>query len=183
MADQDQVMNIARERAERRIDEALGDLRTAAREIATRHGIPDGIAGHAVEELLGRIAYVPSMARDLRRATGQALAKQELERAFERDEPSNLSGEAPDPVGPVTATPVVHPSTVGASVPMGLDLTDLDGVTVQTVRALKAAGLRVVGDVVNVPDEHLLKLNGIADKSLAQLRTAIAKASTPKARP
>ena len=78
MSDAEQITAIARERAEKRIDGALGDLKKAAREIGNKYGIPDGIAGHSIEELLGRIAYIPTMARDMRRACGQELAKQEL---------------------------------------------------------------------------------------------------------
>ena len=61
-----------------------------------------------------------------------------------------------------------------------MPVDDLSGVTTQTVKALKEAGLFTVGDVAAVPDAHLLKFKGIAEKSLAQVRAAIAKASGAK---
>lgn len=177
------MTQVARERADKRIDAALGALRQAAKAIGTEYEIPDGIAGHSVDELLGRMAYVPSMARDLRRATAQELAKQEISRAFEggpvkdsrRPETRRPPPQAPPPPPP----PPVDPSKLPPSAPVGLDLAELSGVTVQTVRALKEAGLTNVGQVMSVPDEHLLKIPGVAEKSLAQLRTAIARASAP----
>lgn len=175
--DEGTVTQVARERADKRIDEALGALRKAAREIGLRYDIPEGIVGHSVEELLGRMAYVPSMARDLRRATAQELAKQEITRAFEPAKPeTHGSATSPTP-------PVVDPSKLPPSAPVGLDVAELSGVTVQTVRALKAAGLTNVGQVMTVPDEHLEKISGLGAKSVAQIRTAIARASTPPTPP
>lgn len=166
-------MQVARERADKRLDSAIGQLRAAARKIGEAHNIPENIQGHSIEELLGRMAYIPSMARDLRRAAGQELAKQELAAAFDRPAP-------PRDTPPARHVPPVDPSKIGASVPVGLDIAELSGITVQTQRALKAAGMNTVGDVYMVPDEHLLKVSGIAEKSLQQLRAAIAKASQPK---
>ena len=172
MSDAEQITAIARERAEKRIDGALGDLKKAAREIGTKYGIPDGIAGHTIEELLGRIAYIPTMARDMRRVCGQELAKQELDKFLSDDE------AAPNVAEPVsTAGPVIEPSLIAGNIPVGLDVGDLDGVTVQAINALRDAGLNKVGDVVNVPDAHLVKMNGLGEKSVAHIRAAIAKAS------
>lgn len=168
------ALQVARERADKRLDSAIGQLREAARKIGAAHDIPENILGHSVEELLGRMAYIPSMARDLRREAGQVLAKQELSKAFETPAP-------PLDAPPARHVPPIDPSRIGPTVPVGLDIGDLSGITVQTARALKAAGLNTVGDVYMVPDEHLLKVGGIAEKSLAQLRAAIAKASEPKA--
>lgn len=168
------ALQVARERADKRLDSAIGELRAAALKIGKAHDIPENILGHSIEELLGRMAYIPSMARDLRRAAAQELAKQELQRAFES--PPGLSVDAP----PARHVPPIDPSKIGPTVPVGLDIAELSGITVQTQRALKAAGLNTVGDVYMVPDEHLLKVSGVAEKSLAQLRAAIAKASEPK---
>ena len=172
MTDSEQITAIARERAEKRIDSALGELKKAAREIGEKYGIPDGIAGHTIEELLGRIAYIPTMARDLRRVCGQELAKQELDKFLSDSE------AAPNVAEPVSAaSPVIEPALIPGNIPVGLDVGDLDGVTVQAIAALREAGLNKVGDVVNVPDEHLIKINGLGEKSVANIRAAIAKAA------
>ena len=175
MSDAEQITALARERAEKRIDSALGDLKKAAREIGTKYGIPDGIAGHSIEELLGRIAYIPTMARDMRRACGQELAKQEL---------ANFLDDAAEPEGGQVLPPPIHqtmePSKIPRNIPVGMDVGDLDGVTVQAINALRTAGLTKIGDVVNVPDEHLVKINGLGEKSVAHIRAAIAKASEIK---
>lgn len=47
----DQLTQAARERADKRIDQAIGALRTAAGDIAKKFGIPEGISGHSPEEL------------------------------------------------------------------------------------------------------------------------------------
>lgn len=169
MTDTDQLSQVARERADKRIDQAIGELHAAASEIGRRHAIPEGIAGHSVDELLGRMAYIPSMARDLRRMAAQELAKLELARAFDQ------------PAPPPQAAPQKpqEPSTLPGSVPVSMDVGDLDGVTVQAVRALRGAGLTTVGDIARVPDEHLLKISGLAERSVQQIRAAIAKASAP----
>lgn len=173
MTDTDQITALARERAEKRIDGALGELKKAAREIGTKYGIPDGIGGHTIEELLGRIAYIPTMARDMRRACGQELAKQELDKFL---------SEGAAPAQKTIEVPIkVEPSMIPGNIPVGMDVGDLDGVTVQAVAALREAGLNKVGDVVNVPDDFLVKINGLGEKSVAHIRAAIAKASGSKA--
>lgn len=165
-ADQTEVLNLARTRAEKRIDAAIGELHKAAAKIGTEHDLPDNISGHSVAELLGRISFVPSVGRDLRRALGQAMAKQELEQAMFRT-----------PVAPPVKR-VPEQAAKPAGVPHSTDLANLSGITVQVVKALKAAGLHSVGDVINVPDEHLLKISGLAERTVAQLRGAIAKVAT-----
>lgn len=163
-----EVLQSARERADRRLDAAIGELRKAAAEIGRAHKIPDDIQGHSVEELLGRIAYVPSLARELARAAGQALAKQEFD---------GLLATAAAPREP--ALGVVADTSKMVSIPKGLDLADLPGITPAQVKALKAAGLNQVGDVVSVPDEHLAKVLSWEPKLIGKLRAAIGKASTP----
>ena len=173
MPDAEQMTAIARERAEKRIDGALGELKKAAREIGKKYGIPDGIAGHSIEELLGRIAYIPTMARDMRRACGQELAKQELNDYLdEAAKPTGMEG-LPQPQK-------IEPSKIPRNIPVGMDVGDLDGVTVQAITALRNVGLTKIGDVVNVPDEHLLKITGLGEKSVAHIRAAIAKAAEIK---
>lgn len=175
MIDAEQMTAVARERADQRIDSALGELRKAALEIGKKHGIPENIAGHSIEELLGRMAYVPTMARDLRRACGQELAKQELNAFLDG---SASTAQAPKPPAPAAAK--IEPSLIPGNIPVGMDVGDLDGVSTQTIAALRASGLTKIGDIVAIPDEHLCKMNGLGEKSVAHLRAAIAKASTPK---
>lgn len=177
MSETDDTNAVARERADKSLDAAVGELRAAAHKIGLEHEVPEGIAGHSIEELLGRITYIPSMARELRRAAGQAMAKGELRKLFDQ------AAQAPDgagkkPEAPATIKALIEPSKIPANIPVGRDVQDLDGITVQTVKALKAAGLATVGDVVTVPDEHLVKLSGLGEKSVVQIRAAIARASS-----
>ena len=175
MTDAEQMTAVARERADERIDASIGALRKAAHEIGKTQGIPENIAGHSIEELLGRMTYVPSMARDLRRACGQELAKQELN-AF-------LDGSAASTQAPKTdlyKPGPIEPSKIPGNIPVGMDIGDLDGVSVQTIAALREGGLNKVGDILIVPDEHLIKMNGLGEKSVAHVRAAIAKAAEPK---
>ena len=169
MSDQTELLNVARERAEARIDAAIGSLRKHAAQLGIDNKFPDNIAGHSASELLGRIAYVPSLARDLRRTLAQSLAQQELQGVF-----ASHAAE----VKPSTPAPAVAQNP--ATIPVSLDLANLSGVPVAVVRACKAAGLATVGDVNTIPDEHLLKINGLAERSVALLRAAIAKAATPQ---
>jgi hypothetical protein len=164
---ENEVLQSAREKADRRLNAAVGALRKAAAEIGRTHQIPDDIQGHSVEELLGRIAYVPSLSRELARAAGQALAKQELD-------------------GLLAKTPVQGEPSVGlvdtsklTSIPKGLDLAELAGITPAMVKVLKAAALHQVQDVLQVPDEHLAKMLNWDAKQIGKLRAAIAKASAP----
>lgn len=164
MATENEVLIVAREQAEKTIDAAIGELQKFATELGVKYQIPDNVLGHAVGDLLGRIAYVPSMTRDLRRELGQALAKKSLEARF-----SDAKAAAPAKTEPKALDMGV--------IPHGMALEDLDGVTVQVVKSLKAASLMTVGDVVKIPREHLVKINGLGEKSVAQLMAAIAKAS------
>lgn len=166
---ENEALQSARQRGDQRLDAALAALRRAAATIGAQHSIPEGIQGHSVEELLGRIAYVPALSRDLRRAAGQALAKQELD---------NLLKAPPIPREP--ALRQVDTSDL-VNIPKGLDLADLSGITAAQVKQLKAAGLNQVGDVLGVPDEHLAKILTWDAKQVGKLRAAIAKASQPGA--
>ena len=163
----EQMTAVARERADKCIDAAVGDLHKAAQEIGKKHGIPEGIQGHSVEELLGRMSWIPSMARELRRACGQEMAKGELTKLF--DGPAAMPATFP---APGSDMPVVTDQ-----IPVNLDIATLPGVTVQTVKALAGAGLVKVGDIANIPDAHLVKMQGLGDKSVAQVRAAIARAT------
>lgn len=166
---ENEALQSAREKADRRLNAAVGALRKAAAEIGRAHQIPDDIQGHCVEELLGRIAYVPSLSRELARAAGQALAKQELDGLLA------ASAESRKPaLGQVDTSEFV-------TIPKGLDLADLAGITPIQVKQLKAAGFNQVGDVVAVPDEHLAKLLTWDAKQIGKLRAAIGKASQPAA--
>jgi len=94
-------------------------------------------------------------------------ARQEIERHLD-------TPPAPPPPPPAARAPK---ELTASTITPGTDLDALPGITTQTAKALKQAGLFVVGDVVSVPDEHLLKIPGIAESSLAQLRAAIGKAT------
>lgn len=172
----DQLTQAARERADAKIAAAIGELHKAANEIGKKHGIPEGISGHSIDELLGRISYIPSMARELRRALALELTKREIDAVMKGEAP-RPAAKTPAPRGPV------EPSEIPDSIPVGLDVADLTGITVQTVKALKAAGLNTVGDVAQIPDEHLLKVLGGGQpgaKNLAAVRKAVSGAK-PKA--
>lgn len=162
-----EVLQSAREKADRRLNAAVGALRKAAAEIGRTHQIPDDIQGHSVEELLGRIAYVPSLSRELGRAAGQALAKQEIDGM--RSAPTPESQPA---LGAVDTSSLV-------SIPAGMDIADLSGITPAQVKHLKTAGLHQVGQVVDVPDEHLVKMLNWDAKQIGKLRAAIQKAAVP----
>lgn len=164
---ENEVLQSAREKADRRLNAAVGALRKAAAEIGRTHQIPDDIQGHSVEELLGRIAYVPSLSRELARAAGQALAKQEID------------GMRSTPIAPgEPALGTVDTSSL-VTIPSGMDLADLGGISPAQVKQLKAAGLHQVGQVVSVPDEHLVKMLNWDPKQIGKLRAAISKASQP----
>jgi hypothetical protein len=166
---ENELLQSAREKADKRLNDAVGALRKAAAEIAKAHGIPDGIQGHSVEELLGRIAYVPSLSRELGRAAGQVLAKQEIDAVVSPARPAVQS-----PVRPVDTSQLPR-------IPAGLDLAELAGITPVQVKQLKGAGMNQVQDVINVPDEHLAKVLSWEPKQIGKLRAAVAKASTPGA--
>ena len=175
MDEMEQLAAVARERADKCIDGALGELHAAALDIGKEHDIPEGIAGHSIDELLGRMAYIPTMARDLRRACGQELAKRYIN--------DMMTGKAAKVVNKVDKEPPagkIEPSKIPGNIPVGMDVGDLDGISVQTIAALRAAGLTKIGDVVNVPDAHLVKQPGLGEKSVAHVRAAIAKASESK---
>jgi hypothetical protein len=170
MEEIEQMTIVARERADKRIDTALGEMHAAAHKIGVAQKIPENIAGLSIEELLGRMAYIPTMARDLRRACGQELAKQELNAFLDTTPvPSNKAASK--------LPPPIEPSKIPETIPVGMDVGDLDGVSTQTIAALRNAGLNSVGDVVAVPDEHLAKMQGLGEKSVAHIRAAIAKAT------
>lgn len=175
MTDVEQMTKVARERADNRIDSAIGELRQAAHKIGAAHDIPENIAGHSIAELLGRMTYVPSMARDLRRACGQELAKQEINAYLD-----GTAGTAQVMHLDAPASKPIEPSLIPGNVPVGMDIGDLDGISVQTIAALRAGGLNKIGEIVTVPDEHLIKMVGMGEKTVAHVRAAIAKASEPK---
>lgn len=165
-----EILQNARERAERRLDTALGEIRQSIMEAAKRNRIPEGVMGHDVVDLLGRVMFVPALSRDLRREAGQIMAKQEIEALH-----------APPAARHAPAAPPPPPAafTGGApSIPVARNLADLPGVNVSTVKALAQAQLVTVGDVVNVPDEHLAKVTGLNAQAIGKLRAAIAKAAT-----
>lgn len=163
-----EILSLARERAEKRLDRALADVRAATLRVAREHNVPEGVLGHDQVDLLGRIMHTPALSRDLRREACQLMAKQELEALNGGAAPTQpRARQEPAPVDPAGGLPVI---------PMGKALQELDGVGVATVKALNQNGMQVVGDVVNVPDEHLAKM-GLSQQQISAVRRAIAKAA------
>ena len=81
MSEETKLLNeAARAAAERTIDKALGAMTAAAEEIGKQYGIPDNVGGNSRAVLLGRLTYVPGMAREVRTVCGQLMAKGEIER-------------------------------------------------------------------------------------------------------
>lgn len=179
MADEGQLSRIARERAGKLMDAAVGALNEAADRIAEEHQIPHGINGLTRGEILGRTAFVASMQRELRVAAEMQLATEimKAETYQPQYDPQKLKGPEVTlikPLGGNILPPLVAPPpATKAPANDTIDLGELPGITVSTVKALKAAGFHRVCDVRDVPDEHLLAVNGIATKSLGALRAAV----------
>lgn len=76
---------VARERAEKKIDAALTAVTKAVRYVSESHNIPKGVGGHEPDELLGRILFVPGQARELRLALGQTMARHELSAGWPKE--------------------------------------------------------------------------------------------------
>lgn len=179
--DEGQLTILARQQASRAIDLASAALIGAAEKIAKHFGVPDGIAGLTKAESLGRMTFVQSMGREVRSATEQEIAKNVLKAQipapqYEAPPPPEIYGDGPvatplqDPLyePPAPTAPVVHEPVDT------LDLGELPGVPVTISKALKGGGYNQVKDVIGVPDEHLLAVNGIAAASLAKLKGAVA---------
>ncbi len=195
-----QLNEAARAVAERTIDAALGAMNAAAEAIGQKYGIPDNVGGNSRAVLLGRLTYVPSMARELRTICGQLMAKGEIERMLAEGLPGINQGaklsdatvaainaevlaeyHARTPGTPKISTELEDekPPAPVAGPAAGMDITQLEGVHPNTVKALQIAGITNVGELMAMPDEHLIKYPGIGDKTLAQLRLAISKAGQP----
>lgn len=179
MSEETKLLNeAARAAAERTIDSALGAMNAAAEEIGQKYGIPDNVGGNSRAVLLGRLTYVPSMARELRTICGQLMAKREIERML-------AEGMTPRSTAPALTPKIsteledIPPLAPVAGPPAGMDITQLEGVHPNTVKALQNAGITNVGELMAMPDEHLIKYPGLGDKTVAQLRTAISKAGQP----
>ena len=201
MSEETKLLNeAARAAAERTIDSALGAMNAAAEEIGQKYGIPDNVGGNSRAVLLGRLTYVPSMARELRTICGQLMAKREIERMLAEGMPGiNPGAKLSDatvaginaevvakyrdrtPLTPKISTELkdIPPLAPVAGPPAGMDITQLEGVHPNTVKALQNAGITNVGELMAMPDEHLIKYPGLGDKTVAQLRTAISKAGQP----
>jgi hypothetical protein len=187
----DDLLNVARQRADEKLTKAISDLIAAATNIATEHGIPEGISGHSPAELLGRVAYVQSLSRELRVTAVQHLARIELERMTAAPElplPVDLDPEKlraanafldAQPVPPRKTWEQFESSETPQqlappSPSLACALIELPGIGPAAASALRDAGFVTVGDVLNVPDEFLLKLDRVGPKAVAAMRTAIA---------
>jgi predicted flap endonuclease-1-like 5' DNA nuclease len=170
----DDLLNVARQRADKKLTKAVSDLIAAATNIATEHGIPEGISGHSPAELLGRVAYVQSLSRELRVTAVQHLARIELERMTAAPELPLVEHDTPPDPPRETAT-WNEPTPPQPDPPSpALALIELPGIGPAAASALREAGFVTVGDVLNVPDEFLLKLDRVGPKAVAAMRTAIA---------
>jgi hypothetical protein len=167
---ENELLQLARERAEKRLDAAIAQIRLGIVKAAKDHQIPEGVLGHDTVDLLGRIMFQVALSRDLRREAGQLMAKQELE-AMGRSTPAP---PAPAPEDQASTT------AVDALIPTSLAIAELQGITVAQCKALQAAGINQVGDLINVPDEHLEKITKLDAKAIGKVRAAVAKASAPK---
>jgi len=165
---ENEILQLARERGEKRLDAAAKQIREAILAASKQHNIPTGVMGHDVVDLMGRIMFQPALSRELRREAGQVMAKQELE--------AMNSAPAPQPA----PAPVAHGTGGEQSVPASMAVADLKGITVAQCKALQAAGLNQVGDIAGIPDEHLAKVTKLDDKAIGKIRAAVAKASEPK---
>lgn len=166
MAD-NELLQLARARGEKRLDAAIKQIREDMQTAAKDHDIPADVLGHDVVDLLGRIMFTPALARDLRREAGQRMAKQELETMGSTTAPAT-SATPPAPAIKLTV------------IPTSLSIAELQGITVHQSKALMAAGINQVGDLLNIPDEHLAKVTKLDDKAIGKIRAAVAKAAEPK---
>ena len=161
MTDHTDLIQLARKRGDERIDIAIGQLHKQAEILANAAGIPDNVAGCAPGALLGRISYVPSMSRDLRQTLSRSMSAIELNKITDVTNQLDVQAEmdAPPPVMPV-----------GINTAKALEDTELSP---PIVAALKANDIFTIGDVMGIPDEHLLKMRGIATRSLQAIKGII----------
>lgn len=132
---ENEILQVARERAEARLDAAARQIRQAIIAAAKEHEIPEGVLGHDVVDLLGRIMFQPALSRDLRREAGQMMAKQELQK---------IGASAPPAAPPAPSAPAPA-AGVDPVIPTSLAIADLKGITVAQCKALQAAGLNQIG--------------------------------------
>lgn len=178
MSDEGKTSQIAREKASDVLAQASADLIKFAAAIARKYHIPDGINGLSRGEFLGRISFVVSMQRDLKRAGEDLIAQDVLRRQFgvkgaEND--PDAQAEAERLIDSLDLSPEAPVIPGNAPVALTIDIGDLPGITVQTVKALKGAGLHQVSDIEKYTDEALLAINGIAGPTLAKVRAAVAQ--------
>jgi len=172
MTDEAATTQQARQHAAERLKLATAELSKAADRIAERFEIPDNINGLSRGEFLGRVSFVVSLERDLRRAGEDVYAQH-----FIRSKLAGIQApaiQAPaidslDDVPPAESAPE-DPARINDAMP----IENIPGLTVQIVKALKQAGIHQLGDVNKFTDDALLKINGIANPSLQKLRASVA---------
>ncbi len=181
MATEGQTTVIAREKAADRLAQASAALIKAADKVAAQHGIPENINGLSRGDFLGRVSFVVSMQRELKRAGEDVVAQQILRQQFDAAEPPETMDDL-DKLTDATAPAAgasqddPPPTDVGA-----MDVTTIPGLNVQMHKALKGAGIHMLEDIEKFTDEALLKVPGIAAPSLAKIRTATAAARAGQA--
>lgn len=175
MADDKTTAMLARQHADDHLGKASTALIRAADQIAEQYQIPDNINGLSRGEFLGRISFVISMQRDLRRAGVDLYANGLIRNQLKDMDP------APTP-DDLDTTEVVAQATQEAetSHDPAMAVENIPGLTVQMVKALKTAGIHQLGDIDKFTDDALLNLNGIAGPSLAKIRASVAAVGARK---
>ncbi len=172
MQDEATTTMIANDRASERLAKASAALTRSATEIAEEYGIPEGINGLSAGEFLGRTSFVISMQRDLRRAGVDLLAQKLLRNQLNVTDPIPQAADVDNVEAPKAKTGGEPGPTPPAD---SLDVSQIPGLTVQMVKALKGAGIHQLAEVEKFTDEALLKCNGIAGPSLAKIRACVAE--------
>ncbi len=161
----------AREAAAKLLGQATSELLKSAETIAENYGLPEGINGLSRPEFLGRMTFIVSMSRDLKRAGEEELAAKAIKKTFK----NSLA-----PAEPIAETIEVKPGAKDDTPALPLinrDITDLS-ITVQAVKALKTAGIHQIAELDLYTDAALMAIPGIAAPSVAAIRKAISEFRT-----
>lgn len=140
--------------ASMKLDQAISDLMAKAVEVARKHDIPEA-SGMRPAEVLGRLAWVQSASREMRKALEAQIAEQIMAAA---ERPTDV------PEGELGA-----PST---SLDMRT-LWQLQGIPTRAKQALEAAGYDVAWKIDRATDQTLLQVAGIGAHAIAKIRQAL----------
>ncbi len=168
----------ARDQARQRLNAARGELVQAANDIAKKYLIPEQIGGHTAGGLVGRITFVPSQGRELLVIATNMLAQDILREMMAAPAPAPVPTLAADPVPAVGPTALDAPEPVRGQLNYQMDIELVPGLQPRVVQALKQAGYIQLADIVDVPSEHLVKIQGVGEASIVAIREAIQQAAT-----